>query len=197
MKIPPYVEIELGPVLAKAGFARNRRGEFDLRTEDGLAAIAFRRSRFNRGESPLIFSADIGFTSRRLSAVFGPAEPGRLADRSVHWFRWVGFIDPQDRHAEWWEVDEESPSSVRLVAIELRDRIIPGLVRRATDRGLRDDWLTEPDPWLGRPAQLARLAILVQADGPADMLPRIKDQVLAHAQDGSHDCRSAATALGW
>jgi hypothetical protein len=33
--------------------------------------------------------------------------------------------------------------------------------------------------------------------GPADMLRNIKEQVLAHAREGSRDCQAAVAGVGW
>jgi hypothetical protein len=196
MPLPSFISEPLEALLVAEGFKRIRRRELYTREfPDGVPAIEFMRDKWPTRASEARFTAHLGFNSHRLSAAFG-IEPLRYVTPEMHWYRWIGYLSETDYTDElMWEVSEGDPRSVAYVTSRVRDRGIPALVRHASDRALRDEWLESADPSMHRTVQASRLAVLIKAIGPSDKLAELEARVRYLAEQGSSDARAAVRVL--
>jgi hypothetical protein len=196
MRLPGFVSEPIETVLQDSGFKRLRRGElFTRQFDDGTCAIEFVRDKYPSPPDAAMFTAKLGYVSRRLSEVFGAAPLRYVEEGEVHWFRWIGHIKPSDHDYWLWDTHADDPASVAAVVKELEDRAIPALMEHSNDRLLRDEWLVSEDPFLHPSVQIAYVAVLVRALGPAGKLSDIEARVRYLAAQGASDARAAVAFL--
>lgn len=196
MRLPAFVSDPIQDVLLEGGFTRMRRGELFTRpSDDGTCAIEFTRDKYPTPPDAAIFTAHLGYVSRRLSDVFGATRLRFVGPEQVHWYRWVGYLKPTDDDYWLWNTHADDQASIDVVVNEIRGRALPALIEHSDDRRLRDEWLANEDPFLHRSIQTAYVAVLVKALGPVEELPALESRVRYLAAQGSSDATAALTFL--
>jgi hypothetical protein len=195
MALPGFVSAALERHVAAHGFHAVRRDTYERQTEDGVSVLAFVTDKWGGPPTSAHFTAHLGFYSFRLADVFG-ALSRRPEAESLHWYRWIGYLDERDDdHDLYWEVNVDDVESLRSVLDELTSRAFPTLSSHSSDAGLRDDWMARKDPFLHPAIQTSYLAVLVSAIGPLERKESLLMDVKRLAEAGASDAALALSAI--
>jgi len=206
MFIAKPVRDALAEALVERGFDAGRGNLFQRRSADGTSAISFVTDKWGGPPTRVRFTAHVGFLSNRLAAVFGQGALRVLAEDTVHWYRWVGYLgagherpEPTDDDFEPKDIMWHIPATRQAVMTEvipaLDGRALPALEAHSSDTALRDEWLEHEDPFLHRSTQASYLAVLVDALGPASVREDLMVWVREMADGGSSDAQLALAAI--
>lgn len=171
------------PRLAAHGFAK--RGQtFYLFDHGNWGLINFQRGR-SAAPGATEFTVNLGIASARLSRRRDAEwRTWRPAEYECDWRMRLGHLMAPARD-KWWTIT--ASTNLDELAGELLDPIetlaVPEIRRFISDEALRDLWLSGRSPGLTNAQRLSRLAILLRALGPAELLPTIT----AEAEEANSD----------
>lgn len=164
-RLRPWFLDRLIEHLAPTEFRHRSGGLFELGRPETRCYLEFVPGKYPTPESIVEVGVDLGITSLTLNLVFPmPLSPTTL-DEGVHWYRAAGSITDDSTGPLDWLVDRDGDAAFETLFYDVDNRIVPELVKRATDKALLVDWTTARD-WQLTPAwQAAYVAVLAAKVG--------------------------------